>query len=345
MASILKNIKDNAAMVQLQEALGTSKAESVIDLPFDKIDDMPDNEFYFPYDEVIIGQLVKEIKENGFNDPMKVVLKPDGRYLLISGHQRKLAAVRAGLKSGPAIVKAGLTEKQQKDLWRAENVLHRKISPLGYARLIQSYESDYDKYKLSGGKREYAADKCAISRAQVPRYKAILLMPQEIQERCADPDFPYVSLGAAAKFNEEQKEMLTGALRKWDQKNPNVLIKRADLDAIIQRIIKDTTENDYSDPVDLDKYQPFSGNESTEAEEHKDSLYNTFYREAEVEAEKFHASKAPEMTNENTLYQAAIELLSISSQEHISVFNYVKARNSVRLLRECLDKIDKTINK
>ena len=254
----LKNMMSKSGMLdQVKSAFAQSGSDTLVQIPISQIDDMPGNEYFFPYDENIIAAVMNEIKENGFNDPCKVVLKSDGRYLLISGHQRKIAATRLGIANIPCIIQHNLDEKQQKDLWRAENLSHRKTTPLGYARLIKSYEEDFVKYKVAGNKKDYAANKCGISPSQVLRYKAILKMPEDIQERCLDLDLPYTSLYDAAKFNDAQKAMLSDALKKRDAEHPGIILRKSELDAIINQIKADTTEREYEDPVDPDKYKHF----------------------------------------------------------------------------------------
>lgn len=51
-----------------------------------------------------LEDLTENIKENGILQPLTATLKNDGRYQLIAGHRRLLAAKKAGLNSVPVIV-------------------------------------------------------------------------------------------------------------------------------------------------------------------------------------------------------------------------------------------------
>ena len=344
MPSLQSMMSSNGMLDQVKDAFAQSGVDSLVQIPFNLIDDMPDNEYYFPYDEQLIETVMNEIKENGFNDPLKVVLKKDGRYLLISGHQRRIAATRLGMTTAPCIIQRNLDEKQQRDLWRAENLLHRKITPLGYARLIKSYEDDFNRFKLPGKKKDYAASKCGISPSQVLRYKAILAMPEDIQERCQDLDFPYTSLYNAAKFTDEQKEMLSDALKVRDQKKKDIVLRKAELDEIIEKVIKDTDKKEFEDQVNPADYEPVTGEKSEEELSFYDKSYNE-YKERVARKIEENESLQKGGIIDSVLDNAAIMINAAISTDIYLTGNEVQIRNSIRMMRENLSRIEKKIEK
>lgn len=67
------------------------------------------NHPFYLYEGERLEDMVESIKEHGVLNPV-IVLKTEDGYEMLSGHNRQNAARLAGLKTIPAIVKAGLTE-------------------------------------------------------------------------------------------------------------------------------------------------------------------------------------------------------------------------------------------
>ena len=80
-----------------------------------------------------IEQIIKSIKEFGFNDPIAC----DENYTIIEGHGRYLAALRMGLTTVPVIFLTGLNEEQK----QAYMLIHNKlINSTGFDEDILSQE-------------------------------------------------------------------------------------------------------------------------------------------------------------------------------------------------------------
>lgn len=236
-------------------AANSSASSQLINIPLDHIDAMPDNQYLFPSDENVINSLVREIRNSGFNDPLIVVPEKEkpGYYRCLSGHQRKAALERLGWTSAPCYVRSSLSEEEARDFFISANVVVRKLSPLSIARIADDSIRTYEKRKqepgfdFRGDKRDYAAQRCQVSRTYVQKYLAILKFPKDIQDRCADADFPFGALYDARKFDDRQMELLSEALKQYDADNPNIMIKRAELDAMIRKISLRTAENGYAE--------------------------------------------------------------------------------------------------
>lgn len=66
--------------------------------------DFKDHPFQVKDDEDM-EKLVESIKEQGILDPAIVRDRPEGGYEIISGHRRRHAAMRAGLRDIPVIIR------------------------------------------------------------------------------------------------------------------------------------------------------------------------------------------------------------------------------------------------
>ena len=94
-----------AELFTTQEQRDDSKREKVLELPLTEIDDFPDHPFQVRNDEAM-QSMVESVKAVGIQTPAIARQKEDGRYELISGHRRKMAAVQAGLDTMPVIVRS-----------------------------------------------------------------------------------------------------------------------------------------------------------------------------------------------------------------------------------------------
>ena len=102
-----------AELFTTQEQRDDDRREKVLNIPLSEIDDfqaiMPDGSiaqhpFQVRNDEAM-QSMVESVKAVGIQTPAIARQKEDGRYELISGHRRKMAATLAALKTMPLIVR------------------------------------------------------------------------------------------------------------------------------------------------------------------------------------------------------------------------------------------------
>lgn len=103
-----RNLQDGLALLfgdapQAPKSFETAPGPVVIQLPLTLIDAHPKQGRWSMIQEEL-DWLAANIAEVGVLDPVKVMQKPDGRYLLLSGHRRREASRRAGRDTIPAIV-------------------------------------------------------------------------------------------------------------------------------------------------------------------------------------------------------------------------------------------------
>lgn len=101
-------------------------------------------------------------------------LPPEGRYVLVFGHRRRIAALTAGVKTMPIIVNdAILNDNGDLDAMAAENLGREDLSPLAEARLFARYVDEIDLTQSAIGKR------LGFDQANVSRRLALLLLTDE----------------------------------------------------------------------------------------------------------------------------------------------------------------------
>lgn len=342
----MKNSK-NISVSKFAKAVTShqSTGSQLVNIPLDHIDSMPDNSYLFPPDENVIEALVREIKNSGFNDPLIVTPEKDkpGRYLCLSGHQRKTALERLGWTSAPCYVRSSLSEDEARDFFISANTVVRKLSPLSISRIAAESIKTYEKRKgdpsfhFRGDKRDYAAQRCQTSRTHLLKYLAIQNFPEDIQNRCADPDFPFGSLYEARKFDDHQMEMLSNVLKQRDIDQPNIIIKKSELDGIIQKI-KDDTKYDGPSKTEADgKYEVHAGKDNDEVAEFKKDSYQAYKKKLDSEIGE---RKADPVLVDQQMGDLAKEFYQLYGG-NIIVTNRTAVRNELRIIEECLKKIRK----
>ena len=127
------------------------------------------------FDEEKIMELSSSIKENGVIQPIAV--RPNsyepGKYEIVAGERRWLAAQKAGLNEVPVIV-LDLDDKKSLEIAIVENVQRQDLNAIeeakGYQRLIKEFGYDHEKISKFMSK----------SRSHISNTLRLLTLPQDI---------------------------------------------------------------------------------------------------------------------------------------------------------------------
>jgi len=127
------------------------------------------------FDEQKIDELAASIRTQGVLQPLLVRRNGDG-YELVAGERRWRAALRAGLKEIPAVVRA-VTDHQALELALVENLQREDLNPIDEARALRRLQEDF------GFTQEQISDKVGKSRPAVANSMRLLLLPEEVQNQ------------------------------------------------------------------------------------------------------------------------------------------------------------------
>jgi len=125
-----------------QETRNEENREHIESIDLDLIDDFISHPFKV-IDNDELKQLEESIKQNGILSPAIVRKKEDGRYEMVSGHRRKFACEKLGLKSIPCIVK-DLTLDEATIFMVDSNLQREKLLP---SEKAFAYKMKYDALK------------------------------------------------------------------------------------------------------------------------------------------------------------------------------------------------------
>ena len=120
------------------------------------------------FDEDKLNDLTKSIAERGILQPIIVRdhAQHDGKYEIIAGERRWLAAKKAGLTEVPVVI-TNVDDLKSLEFAIIENVQRDDLNPLeeaqGYQRLINEFSYDHEKVsKLIGKSRSYITNSLRI---------------------------------------------------------------------------------------------------------------------------------------------------------------------------------------
>lgn len=94
-----------------------------------------------------LDDMVESIKENGIMTPLIVRRLDDGRFEILSGHNRFNAAKLARLETVPAIIKDGISEAEAKIIVTDTNFIQRSISEMFPSELARSLKMQLEACK------------------------------------------------------------------------------------------------------------------------------------------------------------------------------------------------------
>jgi len=122
-----------------------------------------------------LGELAASIRENGILQPLIVTpgVEP-GKYTLIAGERRLLAASLAGLDSVPVIIREA-SEQQRLELAVIENVQRSDLTPLEAAEAFRQLADDFH---LS---HELIAQRLGKSRVSITNTLRLLKLPEDVK--------------------------------------------------------------------------------------------------------------------------------------------------------------------
>ena len=196
------------------------------------------------FDDEKIMELSSSIKENGVIQPIAV--RPNsyepGKYEIVAGERRWLAAQKAGLNEVPVIV-LEIDDKKSLEIAIVENVQRQDLNAIeeakGYQRLIKEFGYDHEKISKFMSK----------SRSHISNTLRLLTLPQDILSMIEEGELtagqarPLIGLPNASdiaenivrkKISAREVESLTKmkkAPKKSKTEDPNITFVRNEIES------------------------------------------------------------------------------------------------------------------
>lgn len=209
-----------------QESRDEENREHIELINLDLIDDFKEHPFKV-IDNEELEQLKESIRQSGVLSPVIVRKKEDDRYEMISGHRRKFACQKLGLKSIPCIVK-DLTLDEATIFMVDSNLQREKLLPSEKAFAYKmkmnaiSHQGTYlqngDTYRQLGDKLksvDILAAKSNDSARQIHRYIRLTYLVPELLEMVDNSEIgktPSIAFNPAVELSylieDEQRDLV-----------------------------------------------------------------------------------------------------------------------------------------
>jgi len=164
------------------------------------------------FDSQAMDELAQSIRETGIVQPVLVV-PDDGHYKIIVGERRWRAALKAGLKKIPVMIRNMAPDKQL-EISIIENIHREDLNPMEIALAYQRMSSEWNYTQQD------IAEKVGKDRTSVTNYLRLLKLPQEIRDSLVEEN---LSMGhARALLALEEPDVQLAAFRQIIDKGLSV---------------------------------------------------------------------------------------------------------------------------
>jgi ParB family chromosome partitioning protein len=182
----------------LPDDFGILKDERFAELEIEEVQPNP-LQPRFKFDPKSIDELAQSIKESGVIQPIVVV--PDGdRYRIIVGERRWRAALRAGLKKIPVLIRS-IPRERELEISLMENLHRENLNPVEVARVYERMIREV------GYTQEEIADRVGKDRTSVTNYLRLLSLPQAVLDILAEDKISMGHARALASLEDPESQV------------------------------------------------------------------------------------------------------------------------------------------
>ena len=167
-----QNIETKEVIKEVIKEVPTEMTLKIKDIEINK--DQPRKQF----NEDALQELADSITQHGVIEPL-IVTKRDNYYLLVSGERRWRAAMKAGLKEVPVVVK-DYTDQEILEIGLIENIQREDLNPIEEA---QAYQKLIEEFHM---KQDDIAERVSKSRSAITNILRLLKLAKPVQEMVID---------------------------------------------------------------------------------------------------------------------------------------------------------------
>ncbi len=232
--------------------MGNNRNTTMIDI--ERLEEFP-NQPFKKYSEEKEKEMIDSIKVNGIIQDLIVRPLQNGNYQILSGHNRKNCAIKAGLTELPCKIKEVDDDTAQLMLVDTNLVQRKDFYPSETAKALKIKKDIYKKKEVKSDFFDEIIKEQNMSRGNVQRYLRLNYLIPELMERV---DTKEINLKNAEDLSfltkEEQiklEEILEAKPRKLTSNQTKKLREESDKNNLSDRTLKAVLENDEKE-VDKD---------------------------------------------------------------------------------------------
>lgn len=162
------------------------------EMEINRLEPFPEHPFQ-PYEETRLSRLSESIRESGVLQPV-LVWETEGRFVILSGHNRVRAASMAGLERVPVRTMKGLTAEEARLVVTETNLHQRSLGDLPHTERARAIKAHYEAVKASGRRGELVKEVEAMFSAPGEKgdrgRSAGALIRRECSSACPGERFP-----------------------------------------------------------------------------------------------------------------------------------------------------------
>lgn len=129
----------------------------ITEMDFSIMESFPNHRFRL-YEGQQLDDMVESIRQFGILLPIILWHTEDGRYIILSGHNRKNAAQLAGLTQGPVIIRENLTHDDAVLIVTETNLRQRSFSDMSHSERAYCLAQHYEALKSQGKRNDLLAE-------------------------------------------------------------------------------------------------------------------------------------------------------------------------------------------
>jgi len=225
--------------------MGNNRNTTMIEI--EMLEEFP-NQPFKRYSEEKEKEMIDSIKVNGIIQDLIVRPLPNGKYQILSGHNRKNCAIKAGLTELPCKIRDVDDDTAQLMLVDTNLVQRKEFYPSETAKALKIKKEIYKKKEVKSDFFDEIIKEQNMSRGNVQRYLRLNYLIPELMDRV---DTKEINLKNAEDLSfltkEEQiklEEMLEAKPRKLTSNQTKRLREESDKNNLTERTLKTVLEND-----------------------------------------------------------------------------------------------------
>ncbi len=146
-----KAVTDTPAAASAQGEV--SEPAGILEMDFAQMEPFPNHKFKL-YEGQQLADMVESIRQFGVLLPIILWHNEDGKYIILSGHNRHNAALLAGLTKGPVIIKENLTYDEAVLIVTETNLRQRSFGDMSHSERAYCLAQHYEALKSQGRRND-----------------------------------------------------------------------------------------------------------------------------------------------------------------------------------------------
>ena len=229
------------AVTESQAALSAQgespEAAGILEMDFARMEPFPNHKFKL-YEGQQLADMVESIRQFGVLLPIILWHNEDGKYIILSGHNRHNAALLAGLSKGPVIIKENLTYDEAVLIVTETNLRQRSFGDMSHSERAYCLAQHYEALKSQGRRNdlldeiemllnEKLGEEYGLSHAKVARYIRLAGLNTKLLEKVDTGEIPFLAAYDLSFIENGDRQRQIAEL--MESNNYKVDMKKAEL--------------------------------------------------------------------------------------------------------------------